>query len=345
MVGKHTDSIVRLVWKVRCLNTKDKSLFDKYRVLDIDELPEDARIEVKKSLDERCYGAILKYRDYFREAELLAFEEEGAGYGFSIPDYFEDQHGNPLDEYETYRLLSGQEKPIIAGNLKSVIKLGYSGMRKQEEWEQRDSDNIAHFLQVSRQIVKSRWARSRNSISYSGKTLKTANRPDLESLVFVSIYFRQLISEGDKVFKLGCDTYCRFVDSLPKRTWIKEEHDHFKKLLNQPNVFGPILNIKPNARELIESFWYGALFFHGSEKISEEKKKKFRDLITQNPREAVAFNLNACFKLLLNHVNNVAGLIEYDFAYWLNEGYVPKPNIMWHWSIFGKETRENNKVK
>jgi len=78
------------------------------------------------------------------------------------------------------------------------------------------------------------------------------------------------MSDRDKVFKLACDTYCRFVDNEGKIVWIREEQKRFNDSLNK-NVLGPKLNIEINARELIDLFWYGALFFHGSNKIEEKE--------------------------------------------------------------------------
>lgn len=338
MLAKKTNNKIHISWKVRCLNTETKSFFDKTRVLDVDSLSDEKLSEIMNLRAKRSDADILKYKKCFRETEALT-NEKAKEYqkidGFCIPGYFEDQNGNPLDEYDVSKILSGQDKPIIMGNLKSVIKLGHSEMKESHEWQQEHSDITAHFLQIWKQIAESRWLKTKNSISYSGNAFQQAQLPDLESLLYASIYFRQLIADGDKVFKLACDTYCRFVDSEGKTVWIKEEQERFNKSLNS-NMFGPKLNIEINAKELIDLFWYGALFFHGIKKIKEEKRNKFRDLINQNQREVVVFNLNLCFISLFNYIQNVAGLIHYDFAYWLNKYELPKPDIMWHWSILGK---------
>ena len=97
----------------------------------------------------------------------------------------------------------------------------------------------------------------------------------------MSVYFSQLISDGDKILKMVCDIYNRFVNDRCKIFWVKEVKKRFNRCLNS-KVFGPKLNIEINAKELIDLFWYGALFFHSSQKIEEEKKKILGNLINQN---------------------------------------------------------------
>ncbi|MCD6296452.1 MAG: hypothetical protein J7M30_04790 [Deltaproteobacteria bacterium] len=332
-------------WKVRCIDTETRAFFDKTRVLDSSRLSENKLSKIEAILSKGSHTGILSYKKYFKEiSEPLSDKEMqryDKFYNVLIPGYFEDQKGNSLDEYALCKILSGQDKPIILGNLNSVIRLGHSTMKLPENWQQKHSDIIAHFLQIWKQIAESRWSKSKNSIAYEGTTFKEAQLADLESLLYVSVYFRQLISAKDKAFKLACDTYNRFVYDKRKIFWVKEEHNRLNKCLNS-KAFGPKLKTKMDARELIDLFWYGALFFHSSQEIEEEKKAKFRDLINQNRPEAVAFNLNSCFRELFNHVQNVAGLIHYDFAEWLHKYNLPKPDIMWHWSILGQSNKNLN---
>jgi hypothetical protein len=172
-------------------------------------------------------------------------------------------------------------------------------------------------------------------LSERGSAVTSANLPSLEPLIYVAVYFRQLYSNDDKLFKSACDTYNRFVDNDVKRHWVKNEKESFEGILKARTI--PCEFTNTVNRELIEAFLYGALILHSIEGVKKtEMRDKFKELETKYAKEKIAFCLNTCFKLLLNHVSNVAAVIYQDFAHWQSKYTIPKPDIFWHSSIFGK---------
>jgi hypothetical protein len=324
------------MWDVRCFDTESKTFFDRHLILDSDHISFTVLQQIlaiqEKSPQNRD---ILKFRDVFRELNLSGADckKYDSIYCFCLTDYFEDQNTNGMDEITIMRHLTGQEKPIIEGNAKSILQLGPSPIKDIQKWRQNDSDILAHFIQVQRQIVESKWAKSKLRIQYTEKHTESATLPEFESLVYASIYFRQLYSENDKLFKLACDTYNRFVDNDAKKQWIKHERKAFDELLNAqifPFRFQNITN-----KELIEIFLYGALIIHAPSPINPSNRTKLEQLLKIEPREKIGYGVNSCYKHLLNHVSNVALLIYKDYSYWLNNFNIPKPNIHWHSKLFG----------
>jgi len=327
---------ILITWQIRCFDTESKTFFDRHLILDSEHI---SFTVLQRILAIQKKGPqnkdILEFRDVFRESDLSGddYKKYDSIYGFYLTDYFEDKNANRMDEITIMRYLTGHEKPIIWGNAKSILQLDPSPIKDIEKWRQNDSDIIAHFIQVQRQIVESRWAKSKLRIQYTENCTESATLPDFESLVYASIYFRQLSSEDDKLFKLACDTYNRFVDNDAKKQWIKHERKAFDKLLNA-QIFPFRSQIITN-RELIEIFLYGALIIHAPNQINHSNRTKLEQLLKVELREKIGYGVNSCYKHLLNYVSNVALLIYKDYSYWLNNYNIPKPNIYWHSKLFG----------
>jgi hypothetical protein len=72
---------------------------------------------------------LLKYRDYFyappedQLLQMMKTAQEGRVVGVG-GDYFEDETGREITEYEMIQFVSGQEYPVIAGDPNSVLRLG-----------------------------------------------------------------------------------------------------------------------------------------------------------------------------------------------------------------------------
>jgi hypothetical protein len=281
---------------------------------------------------------ILKYRAHFCESEWPSSLTINEGTRIRevitifLEDYFEDEIGRGMDEIGICRILTGEKHPIIAGNFKSVLQLGPSPMRNKDAWQQKDSDTLAHFLQVNRQIAKSRWLKEKCTLTSKGS--KTDSQvPSFESLVYVSIYFRQLFPDDDKLFSAACNTYKRYVANEAKIIWVKCEKKSFLAILKEKPLFAS--TAEGTNANLIDAFLYGALLFHTVEKVETHKRTMFKTLLKDLGRDKLVFSLNACLRQLYNHVGAVAPVIHQDFAHWQNHENIPRPDILWQEQIFG----------
>jgi len=331
--------MIQVVWKIRCVNSQTKELFDRFLLLDNPRLSEDELNTivgmVEKSPADRN---IVKYRDYFKEVKLNEISSENKDiiqyYTAFLEDYFEDENGEGMDEIGIIRCLSGQDSPVILGNVRSVLQLGPSSLRNKGRWEQKHSDTLAHFLQVHGQIANSSWLKEKCNLKIIGDNIES-EVPSLEQLIYVSVYFRQLYSERDRLFKDACDTYMNFVENEAKQQWVMYEKKCFLGGLNGPPMFPP--GGKVSSKEIIEVFLYGALIIHSNKSNREadkEKRRFFKKLLGEWGKEKLVFSLNGCLKQLYNHVATVAPVIYQDLAYWQRTEKIPAPDIQWHKRVF-----------
>jgi hypothetical protein len=224
---------------------------------------------------------------------------------------------------------------IILGQPETVLRIGPCILLRAGEWEQGYSDTLAHFLQVQRQIGESSWFKSDCTYTVSGGKVTDRGFPDLESFVYAAVYFRQLCSERDHLFIDACDCYTRFVDSPAKVAWVNAERERFLSSWRKPG-----LHIKTHTtEELFHAFLYGAYLLHSIPMAREKHKNAFKAIIAGYSREQVQFELHGSLRQLFNHVANVAVVISQDFAQWVATGQVPKPDVMWHKSLFEAQKR------
>ena len=205
-------------------------------------------------------------------------------------------------------------------------------MQRVGDWQQRDSDQFAHFVQVNKQISDSRWNSSKVSFTKSGDKFTGGEFPDIESFVYVSVYFRQLFHRRrtDQLFNKVCDRYIHFSADVGKAAWVAEEKKRFNSALENPFFMLQGYSVE----QLIEAFIYGASILHGIPADQCESKKHFHELVADHARERVLFSLHGSLKMLQNHVSAVAAVVYQDFGNWLNTHNLPLPDVIWHFSLF-----------
>ena len=104
MPDKKTNDKICINWKIRCLNTDTKSFFDKTRVLDVGNIPDDKLSDIINLCVKSSYSDILKHKEYFKETSKISGDEKAKEcYIVCIPGYFEDQDGNALEEFKGVR--------------------------------------------------------------------------------------------------------------------------------------------------------------------------------------------------------------------------------------------------
>ena len=221
---------------------------------------------------------------------------------------------------------------IIAGDRRCLLKRGPAALKDPSQWTQRDSDVLAHYLNVDGQIRRSRWyAADKSFTTQGGKTLEVS-MPEFEEFVYAAVYFRQLFMKSkDFLFQDTVDRYCGHVDCAARAAWFKYEANAFNDLLDSPTFPFPIKTY--TLRQIFNAFIYGAGMMH---KVpdGDSTHKRFLDMYDNFPRSRVLYALNTPLMILMNHVGNVASVLHQDYAHWQHTYSLPLPEIRWHDRIF-----------
>jgi hypothetical protein len=193
---------------------------------------------------------------------------------------------------------------------------------------QDDSDVLAHFVQVVKQIATSSWLKQKCQLG--GQRGDDAVFPSLESFVFAAVYIRQLMAKRDSLLKDACETYCRCTSSSVKAMWVNAERDgamkHWKN--NGPFVLGN------STEHLFEMMVYGAHLLHTRRATYAHLLDEFHQVLKEHSRETVIFCLHTSLRLLFNHLSSISAAIYQDYSHWVNNDLSPRPNVMWHESLF-----------
>lgn len=219
---------------------------------------------------------------------------------------------------------------IVLGDANSVLRLGAAGMKNRSEWSQMDSDVIAHFVQVQRQLSDSHWNKSNIKFTLQGNKLLDSDFPAFEDFVFAAVYFRQFTARKDDLLNDAANRYRKFVDCPIRDSWIHEEQKQFSALLAGKAFMLPGYTVL----QVFEAFMYGASLMHKAPDIKSIHRAEFLQIHDNEPREKVLYALNMSMKLMLNHVGNVSIVVYRDFAEWLHEHSLPLPDVRWHDRLF-----------
>ena len=127
---------------------------------------------------------------------------------FAVTDYFEDDEGQPLDEIGLAQIMTGQEHPILAGHVGSVLRLGPTELQRQELWGVDSANAIAHFFQLVEVIGSGEWLKSELEISTGGRSgpggINSFKCPDLGQMYSILLPIRQLYASDD-AFNHACN--------------------------------------------------------------------------------------------------------------------------------------------
>lgn len=137
--------------------------------------------------------------------------------------------GHSVDQPQSFslmvvssRIMSMSNHSIALGEPDGILKLPKAALRNQANWRQRDSDILAHLIQVQRQIHHSRWNKSDIRFEIQGDQLRDYAFPEFEHFVFDAVYFRQFIADNDRLLKDAVTRYCRFVDCNIRSHWLTD---------------------------------------------------------------------------------------------------------------------------
>ena len=221
---------------------------------------------------------------------------------------------------------------ITLGDPRQLLQRGPAELRDVTQWTQRDSDILAHFLQVYTQLCGSSWYRSKKQFTVRGEKTVAASMPELEQFVFAAVYFRQLAAEKDSLLQDAADRYCAHVSCPVRKNWVEYEVGRFDHQLKSPPFPLPVQNL--TFRQLFDAFLYGASLLHKVPKENEASRRRFLAIYDKEPRATLLYALNTSMQCSLQHVGNVAVVIYQDFANWQNSHAIPLPDVPWHNRLF-----------
>jgi hypothetical protein len=317
-------------WKVRCLNRQDKTLFDRFLVLDWSKLTPEQRVHAITLVQESwSKPEIVQYRQFFREVDqeelIRLFQLAKSTRCVSLHEYFENDEGQPMGEIGLMQELTGQEHPILLGNPLSVLRLGPTGVRKQQEWSVKVANDISHFLQTVRQIEGSNWLKSPLSLRFAAESgsiqefpginrIISFDSPDGEATRGVLMSIRLLISSDD-VFNVACNWYLKHAADDRKRAWVNEH----KRIFNErrqshpaPLVIGTF-----TTQQLIDTFMYGSGLVHRNS--DTESGADLVRAVEEYGRERVITAFNFASRDVCQSAFFVYHVIKQDYDYWIGQ--------------------------
>jgi hypothetical protein len=262
-------------------------------------------------------------------------EEYDRTFGFTVRDYFEDDDGNPLDEIGLYQVITGEEHPIILANVKSVLRLGPTGMERRDLWKTDSANTLAHSFQLVEVIGTSEWLNRTLSITTPGHTgspqsVNSFECPDLGQMYAVLLPIRQLYAEDD-AFNRACKVYLTHVQDERKHAWVKEMKRTFNKHLDSSS--GPLTVQNHTVRQLLDLVMYGAGLVHYS-KSARESVENFKQALENQPRERLAFAFIASCRFLYGFANNVHVVLRQDYEHWLSNLGCQQPDLVFLRDLF-----------
>lgn len=285
--------------------------------------------------------AILQYRNlftYIAEDQLGSlYENEAwtAQYNVSLNNYFEDENGQKITSVqymnrEAERIHGPGAMFSLVGNLESVLQFGNPSINNSEQWTQEDSDQIAHMIQTSNQIIGSKWFQTPVRITLQKNSLLDHDWPNLEDFIFASVYFRQLLKNGDGLVGKSVRTYSKFSASDISVNWIHNENKTLNRICSREDPMLPGYKIE----DIFNAYLYGAGLMHSVSPKNKIQRDLFSELLKRYPKHTILFTLNSSLKLMMNHIQNISQLIHRHYADWLHRYNLPRPDIHWHQSLF-----------
>ncbi len=320
----------RLVFvRVRCINRSTKEFFNRDFWLDLSTLPADKREHVERLKGTVGPDEFVEIRGLFKEGNWRdefqgdSFDSMG---GFAVSDYFEDEAGNPLDMIGLAKIMSGQEYPILLYDVRSVLRLGPTGITRKDQWSTESANTLAHFFQLVEVIGTSGWLKSRLAISTPASSgsppwINSFECPDLGQTYSILLPIRQLCASDD-AFNRACKIYLRHVNDERKRWWIEETKRNFNAYLR--SVPRPHAIENYTVGELLDLVMYGAGLIHYANSDSQ-LRQNFKKALTHNRREWVIFNFLMCCRELYGYTNHAYFVLRQDYEQWTTFGKLSVP--------------------
>lgn len=319
----------RYVWKVRCIDRESKEFFDRYLIFDPTRCQDLSEKDSVESLlqDITKRESLANHRRVFREVsadEVDSHMNGRDGEFFALSDYFEDDAGRQLNEVELVAELTGNPKPIVLGDVRSILRQAPSNMNSPDSWTVEDSNSYVHFLQVAGFLQKSRWLGQSTRLSKSGDGPYWLKNLDLNNTTVALVFIRQFLMKRDDIFRVAVQLYLSQIGDPAKIYWVNHELQNFESYLKSCQRQPPTPELADvTNEELIDVITYGTGLFHrNSNKNCEEQ---LSCLLGRCGRERLMFACDSACRLLLRSPFTVAPLLYAEFARWSNTGVCPRP--------------------
>jgi hypothetical protein len=292
---------------------------------------------------------MLKYRDRFEERPGFDFNEAKEHYSSFLGvnlgvEYFEDETGKPIKKFEMYRLVTGEENPVIRGDVESVLRLSSMSTKNDAVLDVQESNTISHLVEVVDLIASGSWYNTPPSLTSVNNPVSpsiSANRPHGESTSSALIYIRQLYA-SDTLFNRACGIYCKYCSDRRKVDWIQNLKERFNEFLDAPVGFPPIPEV--NVQTLADSFLYGTGLLHSRKtQKTQEWEKCFKMMLEKYGEAHVVMAVHASLRLLLNFVLLAVPVIRQDYKYWFYTGKSVKPTRISLRSILAEKAQERGR--
>ena len=315
----------RIHWRIRRLDRTTREFSDRDLVLDQATITAEQFADILRILDNANFSRrheIRKYRQCFKDASATHGAGEGfdAIHSFCLPDYFEDDAGNPLSIFEMMKVKTGQDDIIVLGDLDSVLRIGPVPIVDAHNWNVDKANIVAHFVEVALVLSRSNWARSAVSVSsIKGKdgtsTVIGSRGPDVLTINSVLGFVRQLAA-SDRLFERASEAYLAHTSDDGKKLWVQHEKDMFDKVLEDPNALVG-RNLGMPGKKLLRHFFYSFGLLHTPE---PDQVKEFRQLVEQHGQHWFMMAFNMTMQHLVAHATSVAIVLNQDVQRWFKEG-------------------------
>lgn len=328
--------------KIRCIDRVSKAFSDRFYWLDLGTLNPAERRRVEAITIGRvrpeAFHELRPLLHAASEPDDFKQKESGSWHLFCVPDYFEDDAGNPLDEIGLIQILTGQEQPVLLNNVGSVLRLGPCGIAHKEVWTVETANTLAHFFQLVEIIGSGDWLKRRLSIGMpagpggpsSGASIHSFECPDLAHIYSILLPFRQLYA-ADRAFINATDAYLWHAQDERKKTWIRHQRDSFNAYLASAPRPHAIENY--NVQQLFEIVMYGAGLIHYA-KTKPAIKQAFHEVMSKNHREWVVFTFLMGCRQLFGYASHAYYVMVQDFQHWTKNEGCQAPDLVFQRKLF-----------
>jgi hypothetical protein len=267
---------------------------------------------------------MLRFRHMFVEKPIEELEKstKNGGKHYRIftgvnlnREYFEDETGHEISMREMIQIATGN-KNIILFDAVGITNIGPTEIHSSETWTVDKANILFNFIQVTRLIWRSSWARKRSSITtYRNDKTKfpDCDFPTVESMSAILTLFRQLYA-SDKLMENTCEVYKEHSSNITKKNWIDHCLNNFKRTINgNPD---PIRLQGCTVEKLFEAFLYGTGMVHSPSDRNRENRDRLSELVHLYGRENVIMALNASLWNVFKYAVDLFHVVKQDYERW-----------------------------
>jgi hypothetical protein len=212
--------------------------------------------------------------------------------------------------------------------------------KREAEQKQKDSNILAHFIDVVGLIQRSSWIKHKLTVGISDPA--DTSLPTHEAFVFVAVYFRQLLA-GDKLLGNAKNTYGK-LSSSPDRVRIvntesKTVTDAWDAVPQSLSIAShvpgqPKVASLPKLSDLFECFMYGAHVFHSHAPDTAASAARLSAHLKNYPPQTLLGHLNGGLKQVVGPLTAISAIVYQDFNALQAQHGLPAPDVYWQNQLF-----------